>query len=66
MAVVHSMHFMESPVPDKEEVPPNQCGSAWAETTKQMGATQGQKRSWENTEASEPLATAQIGNLNCK
>ena len=65
-AVVRSMRSMESPVPDKEEVPPNQHGSVWAETAKQMGATQGRKRSWDSTEAPEPPATVQIGNLNCK
>ena len=37
MAVVRSTRSTESPVPDKEEVPPNQRGSAWAKTTKQMG-----------------------------
>ena len=66
MAVVRSTRSTESPVPDKEEVPPNQCGSMWAETAKQMGATQGQKQSQDSTEAPEPPATARIGNLNRK
>ena len=66
MAVVRSTRSTESPVPDKEEVPPNQCSSMWAEAAKQMGVTQGQKRSQDSTEAPEPPATAQIENLNHK
>ena len=65
-AVVRSTRSTESPVPDKEEVPPNQHGSMWAETAKRMGATQGRKRARDNTEESEPPATARIGNLNRK
>ena len=65
-AVVRSTRSTESPVPDKEEVPPNQHGSAWAETAKRMGATQGRKRSRDSTEAPEAPATARIGNLNRK
>ena len=65
-AVVRSTRSTESPVPDKEEVPPNQRGSVWAEMAKHMGATRGQKRSQANTEASEPPATARISNLNQK
>ena len=65
-AVVHSTRSTESPVLDKKEVPPNQCGSMWAKTAKQMGATQGQKQSQDSTEAPEPPVTARIGNLNRK
>ena len=38
----------------------------WAETTKCMGATQGQKQARDNTEESKPPATARISNLNRK
>ena len=43
-AVVRSTRSTESPVPDKEDVPPNQRSSMWAETAKRMGATRGKKR----------------------
>ena len=66
MAVVRSTHSTESPVLDKKEVPPNQRNFVWAETAKQMGATQGQKQSQDSTEAPKPPATARIRNLNCK
>ena len=65
-AVVRSKGCTESPVPDKEEVLPNQCSSMWAETAKHMGAMQGQKQGGGSTEASEPLATTQISSLNRK
>ena len=44
MAIVHSTCLTESPVLDKEEVPPNQCSFMWAETAKHMGATRGKKK----------------------
>ena len=44
MAIVHSTCLTESPVLDKEDVPPNQHSSMWAETAKHMGATRGKKK----------------------
>ena len=63
-AVVRSTRSTESPVPEKEEIPPNQHGSMWADTAKRMGAMRGQKRPWPSTP--EPPATAHIGDLNHK
>jgi hypothetical protein len=63
-AVVRSTRSTESPLPEKEEIPPNQRGSMWADTAKRMGATQGRKRPRPSTP--EPPATARIGELNRK
>lgn len=63
-AVVRSTRSTESPLPDKEELPPNQRGSMWADTAKRMGATRRQKRPQPSTP--EPPATARIGELNRK
>jgi hypothetical protein len=63
-AVVCSTRSTESPLPDKEEIPPNQCGSMWANTAKLMGAVQGWKRPQPSTP--KPLATAHISKLNRK
>ena len=63
-AVVCSTHSTESPLPEKEELPPNQRSSKWAEMAKRMGAMRGQKRPCPSTP--EPPATAHIGELNRK
>ena len=63
-AVVCSTCSTESPLLEKEELPPNQCSSMWAETAKCMGAMQGQKRPRPSTP--EPPATVHIGELNHK
>ena len=67
-AVVRSTHSTESPVPDKEDIPPNQRSSMWAETAKRMGATRGKKkraRAGSDT-TPQPPATERIGLLNRK
>jgi hypothetical protein len=63
-AVVHSTCSSESPLPDQEQIPPNQRGSMWAETAKRMGITQGRKRSQATTP--EPPSSVHIGDINRK
>ena len=41
MAIVHSMHSLESPLPDQKQTLPNKRGSMWAETAKCMGIHNG-------------------------
>jgi hypothetical protein len=66
-AVVRNSRSSESPLPDKEEIPPNQRASMWTETAKRMGATRRRKRAQPSTTSSpEPPATARIGDLNRK
>ena len=63
-AVVRTSRSSESPLPDKEEIPPNQ--HSWTETAQQMGV-QRQKRRRPATEPSTELsATQRIGELNRK
>ena len=63
-AVVRSSQSLESPLPNKQEIPPNQ--HSWTETTQQMGV---QQRKWHHpttASSTEPLATQHIRDLNCK
>ena len=61
-AIAHCSHPSESPLPDKEDIPPNE--STRMKTAKQMGA----KQQWRKphpatTSPLEPLAMHQIGEL---
>ena len=64
-AVVQNSRSSESPLPDKEDIPPNQ--GTWAETAERMGAKQQRKRHRPTTTTSpKPPATELIGALNRK
>ncbi|KAF8256933.1 hypothetical protein EI94DRAFT_1819669 [Lactarius quietus] len=58
--VVQTSRSSESPLPDKEEIPPNQ--HSWTETAQRMGALR-----WKRPRTDTKLpATQCIGELNCK
>jgi hypothetical protein len=64
-AVVQNLRSSESPLPDKEDIPPNQ--GTWAETAERMGAKRQRKRRRPATTTSpKPPATELIGALNRK
>ena len=64
-AVVQCSRSSESPLPDKEDVPPNQ--HTWTETAQRMGAQRRKRpRPTTTTSSPEPTATLRIGNLNRK
>jgi hypothetical protein len=62
-AVIQNSRASQSPLPDKESIPPNQLG--WTETAEQMGAKQWKRPHPTNTSPAAP-ATEQIENLNQK
>jgi hypothetical protein len=64
-AIVHCSTSSESPLPDKEVIPPNQ--GTWTKTVEQMGAKRQRRRPRPaTTSPPEPSATEHIGELNCK
>ena len=63
-AVVHSSRSSESPLPDQEEIPPNQ--GTWAETAKRMGVKRQRRRPRPAATSPPPPATELIGALNRK
>ncbi|KAH9018406.1 hypothetical protein EDB84DRAFT_1566444 [Lactarius hengduanensis] len=64
-AVVRNSRSSESPLPDKEDIPPNQ--HTWTETTQRMGVQRRKRRRATTTSSSpEPAATERIGDLNRK
>jgi hypothetical protein len=64
-AIVHYSTSSESPLPDKEAIPPNQ--GTWIDTAEQMGAKQRQKKPCPAaTSLPEPSATQHIRELNRK
>ena len=64
MVVVQSSCSSESPLLDKEIVPPNQ--HTWTKTTQRMGAQQWKRPQPTTTLSPEPTATQCIGDLNHK
>ena len=65
MAIAHCSHPSESPLLDKEDIPPNE--GTWTKTTKQMGAKQQWRKPCPATiSPPEPSAMHQIRELNCK
>ena len=64
-AVVHNSHSSESPLLEKDAIPPNQ--GTWTKTAERMGAKRQRRRPRPTIASSpEPLATECIGGLNCK
>ena len=63
-AVVQSSRSLESLLPDKEEIPPNQ--HSWTETAQQMGVQRQKQCHPATTSSTEPSATQHIGELNHK
>ncbi|KAN0132744.1 hypothetical protein V8E53_009415, partial [Lactarius tabidus] len=63
-AVVQSSRSSESPLPNKEEIAPNQ--HSWTETAQQMGVQQRKRRRPATASTTEPSATQHIGELNRK
>src|SRR6266702_3656854 len=63
-AVVRNSHSSESPLPDKEAIPPNQ--HTWTETAQRMGAQRWKRPRPTTTSSPEPTATERIGDLNRK
>ncbi len=64
-ATVQKSRSSESPLPDKEIIPPNQ-GTEWTETVKRMGAKQRQRPRPTSSSPPEASATELIGALNRK
>ena len=63
-AVVRSSRSSESPLPDRQEIPPNQ--HSWTETARQMGIQRWKRRRPTNASSTKPSATQRIGDLNRK
>lgn len=63
-AVVWSSCSLKSPLPDKEQIPPNQ--HSWTETAQRMGVCQWKRPHAATVSSPEPPAAKQIGELNCK
>jgi hypothetical protein len=63
-AVVRSSRSSESPLPDKEEIAPNQ--HSWTETAQQMGVQRRKRHRPATASTTEPSATQRIGELNRK
>ena len=63
MAVLQSLRALQSPLPNRESLPPNQ--STWTETAKQMGAKRRKRSRPTNTLPTVP-ASQLIENLNWK
>ncbi|KAH9048704.1 hypothetical protein EDB84DRAFT_1556688 [Lactarius hengduanensis] len=64
-AVVRNSRSSESPLPDKEDIPPNQ--HTWTKTAQRMGVQRRKRRRATTTSSSpEPAATERIGDLNRK
>ncbi len=63
-AVVQNSCSPESPLPEKETIPPNQ--HTWTETAQRMGVRRRKRPRPTTTSSPEPTATERIGNLNRK
>ena len=64
-AIVQNTHSSDSPLPDKDAIPPNQ--RTWTETAERMGAKRRQRRPRPmTTSPPEPSATERIADLNRK
>ena len=63
--IAHCSHPSESPLPDKEDIPPNE--GTWTRTAERMGAKRQRKKPRPTTTSPpEPSATHRIGELNRK
>src|SRR6266702_802861 len=62
--IVQNSRSLESLLPDKEAIPPNQ--HTWTETAQRMGAQRWKRPRPTTTSSPEPTATERIGDLNRK